>query len=60
MYTENYPSWDPQSSRDFLLLSPCAIVKRGREDRKSTYELVYWLDKTDLITRYPSVKTKRS
>ena len=30
---------------DFLFLSPYAIVKRGREARESTYELVYCSDK---------------
>lgn len=43
-----------------LLLSPCAIFKRGHEDRESTYKLVYWLDKTDPITHYPFVESKRS
>lgn len=27
------------TKRDLLLLSPCAVVKPGREDRESTYDL---------------------
>jgi hypothetical protein len=39
-----------------LLLSSSAIIKRGREAHEFTYELVYRLDKMDLITRYLSVR----
>ncbi|OQE35308.1 hypothetical protein PENNAL_c0829G01393, partial [Penicillium nalgiovense] len=41
MYTAIFPSWDPQTRWDLLLLSSCAIMNRGWENRKFTYGDVY-------------------